>query len=397
MELILQLLSEAEAMMPQMVERRRDFHQHPELSFQEIRTAGIVAEHLENLGLEVMTGVGKTGVVAIIESDTLPPDARTVLLRFDMDALPIDELNDVDYRSQTPNVMHACGHDGHTTIGLAVADLLVKHREQLNGRVKIIFQPAEEILGGAMAMIRDGVLDDPIPDASFSMHLWTQLPLYQVVAQAGPLWAAVDMFELTVTGKGGHGAVPHETIDATIVACEIVNAWQTIVSRSVNPTDTAVLTVGYLKSGEVANAVSGSAKAGGTIRTFKAEVSQLVRARMDEIAAGICDAQGATYELLFPVSGPATVNSEEGAALMRTVGAEVVGADNVIRITPMMVSEDMSEILNRVPGCYVLVGASDPDVKWHSPHHNATFDFDERVMPTSAALMAGAAIEYLNK
>ena len=396
MELIQQLIDEADAMMPQMVERRRDFHMHPELSFQETRTAGIIAEHLRDLGLEVMTGVGKTGVVAVIEGDNLPADARTVLLRFDIDALPIDELNECDYRSQTPNVMHACGHDGHTTIGMAVAELLVKHKDELNGRVKIIFQPAEEILGGAMAMIEDGVLEAPVPDASFSMHLWTQLPLNQVVAQAGPLWAAVDMFKMTITGKGGHGAAPHETIDSTIVACEIVNAWQTIVSRSVDPTDTAVLTVGYLHSGDVGNAVSGRAEIGGTIRTFKPEVGRLVRDRMDELARGICEGHGAAYELHFPVSGPATVNSEEGAAVMQAVGAQVVGEGNVIEITPMMVSEDMSEILNRAPGCYVLIGASDADVKWHSPHHNATFDFDERVMPTSVALMAGAAIRYLN-
>lgn len=396
MELIQQLIEEAEAMMPQMVERRRDFHMHPELGFQEARTAGIVAQHLRDLGLEVLTGIGKTGVIAVIEGENLEDDARTVLLRFDMDALPIDELNDIKYRSQTSGVMHACGHDGHTTIGMCVAELLVKHRKVLNGRVKMVFQPAEEGLGGAKAMIADGALEAPLPDVSFAMHLWTQHPLNQVVAQPGPLWASADMFELVITGKGGHGAAPHETIDATIIACEIVNAWQTIVSRSVDPTETAVLSVGIFQSGEVVNAISGRAVLGGTIRTFSENTQLLVKQRMAEIADGVCRAHGAQWELSFPNNAPATINSEEGAAIMRTVAKQIVGEDLVKSITPMMVSEDMSEFLNRVPGCYVLVGASDPEVKWHSPHHNARFDFDERVMPTGVALMAGAAVTYLN-
>jgi amidohydrolase len=397
MDVFENLKAQAAALQPQLIDWRRDFHQHPELGFQETRTAGIVADYLQGLGLEVATGIGGTGVVAVLEGAETDASGSTVLLRFDMDALPISEENDLPFRSQTPGVMHACGHDGHTAIGMGTARLLTEHRGSLKGRVKLVFQPAEEGLGGARAMIHDGVLDDPVPDASFAMHLWTQLPLNQVVAQAGPLWASADMFRLEVTGRGGHGAAPHETIDATVVACEIVMAWQTIISRTVDPMHTAVVTVGEFASGSAVNAVSGHASLGGTIRTFDPEVEQLVKKRMVEIADGICQAHGAKSVLSFPANAPTTINSEEGAALMRDVASHIVGDERVTTITPMMVSEDMSEFLNRVPGCYILVGASDSDFGWHSPHHNATFDFDERVLPTGVALMTAAALQYLEK
>jgi amidohydrolase len=388
---------EAEELYPQLVAWRRDFHRHPEMGFQETRTAGIVAAHLQDLGLEVSTGVGKTGVVAIVEGDTLPEGAPTVLLRFDMDALPLDEENDVDYRSQNPGVMHACGHDGHTAIGMGVAQILARHRAHLQGRVKLVFQPAEEGLGGALAMIDDGVLADPIPNASFGMHLWSGLPLNQVVVQPGPLWANADMFRLVVHGKGGHGAMPHETVDATLVASHIVVAWQSIVARNVNPQDTAVVSVGSLQSGQASNIISEKAELLGTIRSFSAEVQTLLLRRLEDLATSIAAGFGATSQFDYLGGCPATVSSEEGAALMEQVAECIVGRDLIAQITPMMVGEDMSEFLNRAPGCFVLVGASDMAVKKHSAHHNPTFDFDERMLPTGVALMAGAAIHYLQQ
>ena len=391
------LAAEAQDMAPALVAWRRDFHMHPELGFEEVRTAGVVADHLRSLGLEVTAGVGKTGVVAVVEGDDLPPDAPTVLLRFDMDALPIDEENDVPYRSQTPGVMHACGHDGHTAIGMGVAQLLVRHRHSLPGHVKLVFQPAEEGLGGALAMIEDGVLENPAPSASFGMHLWSRLPLNQVIVQPGPLWATAGSFRLAIRGRGGHGAAPHETVDATVVASHIVVAWQSIVARSVDPAQTAVISVGTLHSGDVNNVISGRAELTGTIRTFDPAIEALLKQRMAEIADGVCRAFGATYELTFPFTFPATINSEEGAQLMQRVARQLVPAEQIAAITPMMVSEDMSEFLDRAPGCYILVGASDPLQGWHSPHHNPTFDFDERVLPTGVALMAGAAIAYVQQ
>ncbi|RME64699.1 MAG: amidohydrolase, partial [Caldilineae bacterium] len=379
--------TEAQELFPQLVAWRRDFHMHPELGFQEVRTAGIVAEHLRGLGLEVSTGVGKTGVVALVEPDKLPEDAATVLLRFDMDALPIQEENDVPYRSLTPGVMHACGHDGHTAIGMGVAQLLARHRNELPGRVKLVFQPAEEGLGGAQAMVEDGVLDAPKPEAAFGLHLWSRLPLNQVIVQPGPLWAAADLFTLVVRGKGGHGATPHETIDATLAASQIVVALQSIVARNVNPTDTAVITVGSFRSGQAGNVIAEEAVLEGTVRSFDPAVRELLHRRIQEVAAGVCQAFGASYDFQMSMCVPATINDPGAAAFMEGVAAGVVGSENIAQIAPMMVAEDMAEFLNRVPGCFVLVGASDPAQGWHSPHHSPTFDFDERMLPIGAALL----------
>ncbi len=386
---------EAEELLPRLVEWRRDFHRHPELGFQEVRTAGIVAAHLQELGLEVTTGVGRTGVIAMVEPDDLPDDGETVLLRFDMDALPIHEETGLPFASQNAGVMHACGHDGHTAIGMGVAQLLTKHRNELPGRVKLVFQPAEEGLGGAMAMINDGALEEPQPAAAYGLHLWSRLPYNQVVVQPGHLWAAADMFTLTVHGKGGHGATPHDTIDATLVACQLVVALQSIVARNTNPSDTAVVTVGALNSGNKGNVISERAVLEGTIRSFDSDVRDLLLKRIDEICTGICRAFGATFEFDMASCVPATTNSVAGAQLMERVANGVVGEPNVARIAPMMVGEDMAEFLNRAPGCFVLVGAASPEEGFYSPHHSPTFDFEESVMPTGVALLAEAAFSQL--
>ena len=389
--------NEAEQLFPQLVAWRRDFHAYPELGFQETRTAGIVAEHLHNLGLEVSTGIGKTGVVAMVEGEAVHENAPTVLLRFDMDALPILEETGLPFASRTPGVMHACGHDGHTAIGMGVAQLLTRHRSALKGRVKLVFQPAEEGMGGAMAMINDGVMEGPTPSAAFALHLWSRLPLNQVVVQSGPLWAAADKFEMTVYGQGGHGATPHDTIDATLVAAQIVVALQSIVARNVNPSETAVVTVGSFQSGSVGNVISERAELLGTIRSFNPAVREQLHRRIDEVAEGICRAFGARHEFRVPGGCPATVNSPAGAELMRRVAEGVVGPEQIAQIAPMMVGEDMSEFLNRAPGCFVLVGAASPETGPFSPHHSPTFDFDERMLPTGVALIANAALSWLDE
>ena len=396
-ELYRQLNAEAAALAPQLVDWRRDFHRHPELGFQEVRTAGIVAEHLRNLGLEVSTGVGKTGVVALVEADGMPLDAPTVMLRFDMDALPITEQTELPFHSQNQGVMHACGHDGHTAIGMGVAQLLAHHRHALPGRVKLVFQPAEEALGGALAMIKDGVLNDPKPAAAFGLHLWSRLPLNHVVVQDGPLWAAADGFDLVVRGQGGHGAMPHETVDALYIASEIVVALQSIVARNLNPAETGVISVGTFASGTASNVIASEATLTGTVRSFTAEVRALLFRRIEEVANGICQAHGATCSFTARWGCPATINDEAGTAVMQRVATKVVGVEQVIQIPPMMVGEDMSEFLNRAPGCFVLVGAADPAGPELSPHHNPTFDFDERMLPTGVALLAGVAATYLHE
>ena len=389
--------AQAAALQPQLVAWRRDFHMHPELGFQEVRTAGIVADHLRSLGLEVTTGIGKTGVVAVVEGDDAPAEAPTVMLRFDMDALPIMEENDAPYASQNPGVMHACGHDGHTAIGMGVATLLTQHRQGLAGRVKLVFQPAEEGLGGARAMLADGVMHDPQPAAAFGLHLWSRLPLNQIVVQPGPLWAGADKIDLTVYGQGGHGAMPHETIDAIYVASQIVIAWQGIISRSIDPAEPAVITVGSFHAGTACNVIAGTAELACSIRSLTLAMRDFLVRRMHEVAEGVCAAHGATCELKFTSGVPPTINDPAGAALMQDVAGALVGEPQVAQITPMMVGEDMSEFLNRAPGCYVLVGAWDPDKPLNSPHHSPTFDFDERMLATGAALLAVTAVEYLQR
>lgn len=396
-DLIEQLHIEAEHLQPQLVAWRRDFHMHPELGYQEVRTAGIVADHLRNLGLEVSTGIGKTGVVAIIEGDAAASDAPTVLLRFDMDALPVTEITGLPFASQSPGLMHACGHDGHTAIGMGVAQLLMQHRTALGGRVKLVFQPAEEGLGGAQAMIADGVMEDPRPAASFGMHIWSRLPLNQVVVQEGPLWAGADIVDLVITGRGGHGAMPHETVDAVVIGSEIVLAWQMIVSRNVDPVQPAVISVGAFHAGTINNIIAEQAVLKASIRSLNFEMRDYLVQRMREVAEGICQAHGARAELTFRPGVPATINSAGGVRLMDRVATTVVGAANVAQITPMMVAEDMSEFLNRAPGCFVLVGAWDTAKPINSPHHSPTFTWDERVLATGAALMAGTAVAYLSQ
>jgi amidohydrolase len=395
MTIIEAIKREAEAMMPQLVEWRRDFHRHPELGFQEVRTAGVVADHLRQLGMEVSTGFGKTGVVGVIEGEQSSDASPTVLLRFDMDALPIHEATGLPFASANEGVMHACAHDGHMAIGMGVAQLLTKQRHALSGRVMLVFQPAEETTTGAKAMITDGVLTPLNPKAAFGLHLWSRLPLNQVIVQPGALWASAGRFTLTIHGRGGHGAAPHETVDATLVASHVVVALQSIVARNVDPAQSAVVSIGILESGEAWNIISAQAKLVGTIRSFDDAVHALLIRRIGEIAEGICAAFGASCTLEVSAPVPATINSEAGAALMREVAEQVVGPAQVAQIEPMMIGEDMAEFLKRAPGCYILIGASDPAGPLHSPHHSPTFDFDERTLPTGVAMMAGAAIAYL--
>ena len=383
----------AQELAPQLIAWRRDLHQHPELGFQEHRTAELVARHLEGLGIRVTRGVGKTGVVGVIEGAGPGP---VVLLRFDMDALPIEEKTGLPFASQHPGLMHACGHDGHTAIGMGVAEMLARTRENWPGTVKLLFQPAEEGAGGAKATIRDGVLENPRPDAAFALHLWNQFPLGKVVAQAGPLMAAADRFELTIRGKGGHGAAPEEAIDAVVVGAEVVNALHHIVSRNIPPHKTAVLTVGSFHAGNAFNVIAEQAMMEGTLRTFESEVRAVLIRRMEEVLAGITAAHGAefAFEVREDVFVPAVINDAQMTAIARAAIQEEHLDVEIMPITPIMVSEDMSEILNRVPGCFLLLGAA-PKGGARGPHHNPRFDINEAALPQGATLLAATAVKFL--
>ena len=391
-----QIKADVDAMTDQLVAVRRDLHAHPELAFQEVRTAGVVANKLNELGYEVQTGVGKTGVVGLMEG-TGTGNGKTLLLRFDMDALPIKEEVDVPFKSQTEGVMHACGHDAHTTIGLGVAELLSRHRDAWSGIAKFVFQPAEEIVGGALAMIQDGVLSNPKPDNTLSMHVWSMDELGKIGMTDGPTMAAADGFKIVVRGRGTHGASPHQGADPIVAAAQIVLALQTIVSRNVDPLDQAVVTVGTIHGGSAQNIVPDTVELSGTTRAFKDELIVMMRERIRLIVENTAKALGLTAEVSYPEHfNPATVNEPAKAQVVRDTAAELFGADKVESDHRTMGAEDASYFLQAAPGAYVFIGASPKDIKQREPHHSPRFQIDEGVLPIATALMTASAIKMLS-
>ncbi len=384
--------SQANALRDSMIARRRDFHQHPELSFQEVRTAGIVAQTLSELGLEVRTGVGKTGVIGLLEGDHEGP---TVLVRCDMDALPVQEENDVEYRSQTPQVMHACGHDGHTAVALAVAEMLSQHRDKLAGSVKFVFQPAEEIGKGAMAMIDDGALIDPVPQVSLGLHLWNELPVGKVAVVPGPLLAGVGIFDLIVKGKGGHAAMPQYTIDPVLTLAHILTTLQSVVSRNVPPIETAVISATKIRAGDAYNVIPERVECSGTIRTFRNEIFDLVVERFHKIVDGVAASMGCEAQLVIQSMTPPVINDVAIAQRMKAVFEEAAPDFTYTDNFRSMVGEDMSCFLDRIPGLFLMVGSANHERGLDYAHHHPRFDFDEDSMVIGAALLATAAAEYV--
>lgn len=385
-------LAEAETLRDELTAIRRDLHAHPELGFQELRTARIVAEKLGTLGYEVQSGVGKTGVVGLLQGGQ--PGEHTVLLRFDMDALPIHEENEVAYRSTVPGVMHACGHDAHVAVGIGVATLLARHRAELQGTIKLMFQPAEEGLGGAFSMIEDGVLEGPKVDYALGLHVSSNHDLGSAVVRDGALLAASDKLEISIQGRGGHGAHPDQTVDAVLVAAQLIVALQTIVARSINPEDTGVVTVGAVHAGEAGNVIANSAVLRGTIRSFKQEVRELLHRRIREVSAGIAASFGASIEVDIPYGVDATVNAPRPTAVMHAAAAAVLGADKIDTTYRTTGGEDFSAVLARVPGNFFFLGARS-DERTGFPHHNPHFDIDEACLPQGVAILCDAALRCL--
>lgn len=371
---------------------RHDFHRHPELGFKEYRTAGIVARELGQMGLEVHTGVAETGVVGLLEGAHPGP---VVLVRFDMDALPIIEDTGTDYASETPGVMHACGHDGHVAIGLTTAKILQIFRERLHGTVKFIFQPAEEGLGGAERMVSEGVLRDPAPQTCLSMHLWNEKPVGWYGIKPGPLMAGADTFLLTLVGKGGHGALPHQAVDPVAAAAQIITAMQTIVSRNLSPLESAVVTVATVRAGEAFNVIPQTIELTGTIRSFDDGVRNRIVERMNEIVMGVAGAMGCEANLDIQKITPPVISDGKVAQAVAEVMLEMFPTEHLEENCMSMVSEDMSFIMQQVPGCYFLVGSANPEKGLIYGHHHPKFDFDDSALPKAAALMAGVVLRLL--
>jgi amidohydrolase len=382
---------EAQAHFPEMVALRRNFHQYPELGFQEHRTAQLISQKLNELGLEVQTGLGQTGVVGLLEGVA---DGPTVMLRFDMDGLPLFEANKTEYVSQNPGVMHACAHDGHMAMGLTLAKIMQAHRDKIQGRLKFVFQPAEEGLGGAFAMIADGVLEDPKPDVAFAMHLWTPLPLGTVQVIAGPAMSASSIFTLTVRGRGGHGAAPHEAVDPILAAGHIITALQSIVSRNIDPQESAVISLGQITGGLAHNVIPEEVIIRGTVRSYSNEVHHFLYRRILETSKSLATAFGCNVSLETIAIVAAVVNDATAAQQVQLAAEEVVGLDNIINRREMA-SEDMGYILEEIPGCYFFVGARNDEKGFNFPHHHPNFDFDETAMITGVATMATAVSKYV--
>jgi amidohydrolase len=376
----------------ELVAVRRDLHMHPETAFEEVRTAGIVAEKLTAMGLQPRTGIGKTGVMATIQGGR---PGKTVMLRADMDALPIQEENDVPYRSHNDGKMHACGHDCHTSILLAVAKQLTQEAPQLPGKVVLCFQPAEEWGGGAEAMIRDGALDYAKPDATFGMHVWQDLPVGTIGVTAGPFMAAVDEFSITVHGKGAHGAMPHLSADPVVCLAQMIGALQTIASRNTDPFREIVVSVTQLRAGTAFNIIPQSAWMNGTIRSFDPDVWKDIPNRVERIVKGVAEAMGCRAEIKLDRMNRPTVNDAAMAEVARAAAVDLVGADHVRSNVRTMGGEDFSAFLARVPGCFIAVGSRNESKGLVWDHHHPRFDVDEQSLGVGAELMMRTTKRFL--
>lgn len=382
-----------ELLFPKMVEWRRNFHKYPELSFQEIRTSEQVANMLRELGLEVRTQIGGNGVVALLRGKEPGP---TVGLRADMDALPIQDEKTCEYRSQIPGVMHACGHDGHMTILLGTAALLKEMRDELKGNVLFLFQHAEELLpGGAKSMIEAGVLDGV--DVMYGIHLWSSLPTGVVGIRPGKLMAAADSFELEITGKGGHGGLPHQAIDAVAIASHVVVNLQTIVSRQLDPLKSGVITVGTIQGGQAFNVIAEKCRLTGTVRSFDPVVREQLVKQMEEVIAATCHMYGAQYDFRYHWGYPPVVNDETEARRMAEVAGQVVGAERVCEMSPMMGGEDFAYYLEQRKGAFCFVGAGNEELGITAPHHHPRFDLDERALKVGVELFIRTVVHYLEQ
>jgi amidohydrolase len=376
----------------EMITMRRDFHRRPEPGFQEIETSKVVAKRLEEYGLEVKTGIAKTGVVGLLRGRR---EGKTILIRADMDALTVKEQTGLEFASENEGVMHACGHDGHMTIGLTTARILSRHRDELPGNVKFVFQPAEEGPGGAKPMIEEGVMEDPTVDAAIGLHLWNYLPLGKVAVKPGPVMPSMDSMRIKIKGKGGHGAIPHEAVDSIVVSSHVVTALQTVVSREIAPLAPSVVSIGTIKGGYAFNIIADFVEMEGTVRALDTDVQKTLPKRIERIIKGVTSGMRADYEFDYTFHYPVTINDEGMAQLIEEVSAAVVGQDNVVVFEGTMGGEDMAFFLREVPGCYFFVGSSNKEKGLDKAHHSPQFDFDEDVMPIGVEIFARAAVKYL--
>jgi len=384
------ILKKAGGLKQKMIDLRRDFHQYPELGLQEFNTARKVEGVLEALGLETRMFVNGTGVRGFLRGSE---PGETIALRADMDALPIQEETDLPYQSQNKGVMHACGHDAHIAMLLGAATILSEMRKELKGNVAFIFQPAEEIGAGAKAMVEEGALEGA--NRIFGLHVYSILPFGTLGYRPGPLMAAGDFFDVKITGKGGHGGLPHLTVDPIVIAANAISTLQTIVSREVDPVESAVISICKMNGGEAYNVIPETATFGGTIRSHKPELREYLPKRVKEILNGVVSGMRASYEFNLMSKFPATINDEEMTAFVVKVAKEILGEDKLSLLRPLMGSEDFSFYLQKVPGTFAFLGVENKDKGIIYPHHHPKFNIDEDILPLGTALHVAVALEYL--
>ncbi|MGN7387169.1 M20 metallopeptidase family protein [Sporosarcina sp. SAFN-015] len=383
-----QLFEKLDLAYEDMVVIRRHLHMHPELSFKEEKTAQYIHDFYADLGVEVRAGVGGNGVVARVKGAR---PGKTVALRADFDALPIQDEKDVPYKSTVPGVMHACGHDGHTAALLQLAKAIHELREDLAGEYVFIHQHAEEFApGGAISMIEDGCLDGV--DVIFGTHLWSLIPFKTIEYLTGPVMAAADRFEITVQGAGGHGAAPHQTKDAVVIGAQLVMNLQQLVSRRVDPIESAVLSVGSFIADNAFNVIADSAKLGGTVRTFDPDVRDMMEREMARVVEGTALANNCEIQFDYFRGYPAVVNHREETELLKRVAETIPGVEHVVESKPQMGGEDFAYYLEKVPGTFFFTGAQPAETTY--PHHHPKFDFEEQAMLLAAKTLGAAALDY---
>jgi amidohydrolase len=373
------------------INTRRDLHRIPEVGYTENKTSAYVADYLNREGLEVQTGIAEFGVVGLLKTGRSGP---TLMIRADMDALPLQEETGLEFASTHDGVMHACGHDAHMAMGLAAATVLNKIRDELNGTVKFIFQPAEEGPGGAEPMIKAGVMENPKVDYAIGCHMWPEIPEGTIGVRSGPFMAAMDRYDLKIIGKGGHGAMPHICVDALEVGSQVVGALQRISSRKIDPLEPVVVTVGSFHAGTAFNIIPGEAVLSGTTRTFDLDIWHSWEARLEKVIRGVCESMGADYEFKFSKGYPPTINDDGMSDLVRRCAAEVVGPDKVIEPAKTMGGEDMSYFLQQAKGCYFVLGTGH---EGGSPVHTARFSFNEDVLALGVETHCRYALELLGR
>lgn len=386
------LKKEIAAIEEEAITLRRDFHQHPEIGLKEIRTAKVIADYLRDVGISVSTGIGQTGVVGLLRGKN---SGKTLMIRADMDALPIQEQNQVPYRSKNDGIMHACGHDGHTAILLATVKILNDHRDEISGNIKFVFQPGEEGYDGARLMIEDKVMEAPQVDAVIGLHISSATPVGKISVQEGPVMASSDAFSIRVYGEMGHGAHPESGVDAIFISGNVITSLQSLVSREVSALNPVVVHIGMIKGGTAGNIIADRVTLRAVVRTLDADLRKTIHQRLDRILKGITSAYRGSHGIRYLGGVGPVVNHPSMTDLVRAEAIKTVGSENVLTQKPTMGSDDMARFLEAVPGCYFSLGVANKEKGFDYPIHTPRFDIDESGLVFGVETMVRSALTYL--